>query len=205
MRALLFHANMPYRFWADAVRTAVFTCNMIPHSTLSQNITPHERWHGTPPDYYMLKPFGCLVWTHVPKQVRRKQGKLDHSGTKIQATGADGCFIEHISSSQYKVYSFTERKYFVTDNLLFREDHFPESSRFSSSSSSPSQDQLPPITHDMITVQPPSMITALTSRSEVITQPNEPMTYNEAMSRSDAKQWWDAMVTELEALDEKNT
>jgi hypothetical protein len=194
MRALLLQANIPYRFWADAVRTAVFVRNMVPHSSLPHNATPYERWHGEPPDYYMLKPFGCLVWTHVPKQVRRKQGKLGQSGTKVQAMGADGCFIEHISSTQYKVYSFTSRKYFVTDNLQFREDQFLESSRFDPPSSistsiqnlSPSTAQSlpPPIVHDMIIVQPPPAITA----PEVIIQANEPITYDEAMSRSDAKE-----------------
>ena len=118
---------------------------MVPHSSLPNYATLYELWHSKLPDYDMLKPFGCLVWTHVPKPIRRKQGKIDRSGTKVQPTAADGCFVEHISFTQYKVYSFTECSYFVTDNLLFREDQFPELSKFDAN-------QPPLILHDMIIV-----------------------------------------------------
>lgn len=72
LRALLFQANMPYRFWADAARTAVFVRNMLPHSSLHNKASPYELWYGKSPDYFMLKPFGCLVWTHIPEDVRKR-------------------------------------------------------------------------------------------------------------------------------------
>ena len=45
-RAMLIHANMPQQFWPEAIKTAVYTWNLLPHSALSDK-TPYECYYGS--------------------------------------------------------------------------------------------------------------------------------------------------------------
>jgi hypothetical protein len=48
-RTMLFGANMPNKLWAQAISTAVYLKNRLPHSSLRGNVTPNEMWFGTKP------------------------------------------------------------------------------------------------------------------------------------------------------------
>ncbi|TYK14661.1 Retrovirus-related Pol polyprotein from transposon TNT 1-94 [Cucumis melo var. makuwa] len=61
VRALLFSASCPEKFWGEAALTSVYTINRLPSSVL-QNISPFERLYGTPPNYSNLKVFGCACF-----------------------------------------------------------------------------------------------------------------------------------------------
>ena len=66
-RAMLIHANLPQQFWPEAVKTAVYTWNLLPHSAID-NKTPYECYYGREvPDLDQLRPFGCLAMVHVPE------------------------------------------------------------------------------------------------------------------------------------------
>ena len=47
-RCLLFEKDLPTKFWAKAVNTAVFLLNRLPTRAL-QNKTTYESWHGYKP------------------------------------------------------------------------------------------------------------------------------------------------------------
>ena len=47
-RCLLFEKDLPKKFWAKAVNTAVFLLNRLPTRAL-QNKTTYEAWHGYKP------------------------------------------------------------------------------------------------------------------------------------------------------------
>lgn len=65
---MLFQANMPMKFWAEAIKDAAYICNLLPHSSLPNNITPYELWINRESIYEHLRPFGCIVWTYIPKE-----------------------------------------------------------------------------------------------------------------------------------------
>lgn len=56
--ALLAHAHVPLKFWDEAFLTATYLINRLP-SRVIDNTTPLERIFHTPPNYSMLRIFGC--------------------------------------------------------------------------------------------------------------------------------------------------
>lgn len=72
--AMLLQANMLQSFWAEAMATAVYLRNRLTSEAI-QNEIPSERWLNRPfgiKNLNILKPFGCIIWDHVPDQ-RQKQ------------------------------------------------------------------------------------------------------------------------------------
>ncbi|KAI7942703.1 hypothetical protein MJO28_012730 [Puccinia striiformis f. sp. tritici] len=68
-RCLLKQAQLPSEYWAEAVSTAVLLENITPMRKLKWD-TPHNRWFGRSFDINRLKPFGCLAYVNIPKQLR---------------------------------------------------------------------------------------------------------------------------------------
>lgn len=69
--ALLAHASMPLRFWDEAFLTAAYLVNRLPTRVID-NLSPLERLFNVPPNYYMLKIFGCACWPHLRPYNKRK-------------------------------------------------------------------------------------------------------------------------------------
>jgi hypothetical protein len=70
VKAMLYGAQLPLFLWAEAARTA-YIMNRTP--TKSQTKTPYELWTGKPAQSLVhLQPFGCEIWHHVTKDLRRK-------------------------------------------------------------------------------------------------------------------------------------
>ena len=67
VRSMLYHANLPHMFWAEAVATAVYLKNRSPTSHLKE-MTPLERWSNKKPNVDNLKVFGCKALVHVPEE-----------------------------------------------------------------------------------------------------------------------------------------
>jgi hypothetical protein len=62
--ALLAHASVPIKFWDEAFLTATYLINHLPTRVLD-NLCPLERLFQTPPNYSMLRIFGCACWPHL--------------------------------------------------------------------------------------------------------------------------------------------
>ena len=78
VRSMLYYANLPESFWAEAVTTAAYTWTRLPSSAIDDQI-PFELWFRRPlyqDDIRRLRTFGCIVYAHVPKQ--RRVGKLSY-------------------------------------------------------------------------------------------------------------------------------
>jgi len=122
---MLYQANMPKSFWAEAITTAAYLLNRLPSDSI--NGIPYELWHQrslTMQDLKSIKPFGCIVHANVPKKRRKRLGKVDTRSTT-------GCFVGYTdSTTMHKIWDF-ERKCFVNSHdLIFEETQFPEPSDF---------------------------------------------------------------------------
>ena len=76
---MLIHANMPLKFWAEAVNVAVYVHNYCPTSSLDYN-SPFKCWHNRQPDVSNLKVFGCICYVHISNQLHQK---LDPKARKM--------------------------------------------------------------------------------------------------------------------------
>ena len=83
VRSMLLGANMPQRFWAEALSTAVYLRNCSPTKAVS-NMTPYEAWYGEKPQVTRLRVFGCTAYAHIAKDERRK---LDSKAKKCILLG----------------------------------------------------------------------------------------------------------------------
>jgi hypothetical protein len=56
--------HVPIKFWDDAFLTATYLINRMPTRVLD-NTSPIERLLHTPPNYSMMRVFGCACWPHL--------------------------------------------------------------------------------------------------------------------------------------------
>jgi len=73
---MLADANLPIRYWAEAVFTAVYLLNRSPTKAL-RGVTPEEIWSGSKPNVAHLKVFGCETSTC-------SKGKSKKMGHEVQ-------------------------------------------------------------------------------------------------------------------------
>ena len=78
VRSMLADAQLPHKFWAEALSTAVFLRNLSFTSAVPE-ITPLQAWSGKKPSVNNLKVFGCAAYSHIPKDER---GKLSSKARK---------------------------------------------------------------------------------------------------------------------------
>jgi hypothetical protein len=72
-RSMMQDANVPIRFWPEAVRTACYLHRRSPTSSLSGNRSPYEALFGTVPQIKHLRRFGCKVFKHIPPAQRTEK------------------------------------------------------------------------------------------------------------------------------------
>lgn len=65
-------SSMPKKYWSEAILCANFCVNRCPMS--STRLIPAEAWFGRDVEYEKLRQFGCLCYSHVPKEKRHKFG-----------------------------------------------------------------------------------------------------------------------------------
>ncbi|KAI8440646.1 hypothetical protein MSG28_001855 [Choristoneura fumiferana] len=70
-RCMLQEAGLSKRYWGEAIMTAIYIKNRCPTSALA-GLTPEEKWTGSKPDLSHLHVFGCIAYSLVPEQRRRK-------------------------------------------------------------------------------------------------------------------------------------
>ncbi|GFX93371.1 retrovirus-related Pol polyprotein from transposon TNT 1-94 [Trichonephila clavipes] len=70
IKTLLKSSEVPHKFWGEALLCFAYTWNRICHK--DSNKTPFEKYSGRKPSELHLKPFGCLAYAGVPKQIRKK-------------------------------------------------------------------------------------------------------------------------------------
>ncbi|GFX73017.1 retrovirus-related Pol polyprotein from transposon TNT 1-94 [Trichonephila clavipes] len=70
IKTLLKSSEVPRKFWGEALLCFTYAWNRICHK--DGNKTPFEKYSGRKPSVLHLKPFGCLAYAGVPKQIRKK-------------------------------------------------------------------------------------------------------------------------------------
>ena len=108
---MLLDANLPHKFWAEAISTAAYLRNRSPTSAV-EGTTPHEAWYGRKPRVEHLRVFGSTAYVHIPKDER---GKLDSKSRK--------CILLGYGSVRkgYRVFDPLTQKVSYSRNVKFNE------------------------------------------------------------------------------------
>ena len=191
IRSMLYQANMPKSFWAEAMSTAAYLINRLPSSPIDG--IPYELWHNKrlkSKELKLLKPFGCIVHVHVPEEWCKPLSKVD-------ARSMFGCFIDYHTSVSHKIWDF-ERKCFINSHdLIFEETEFPKASDFDEPPADPydhsrntqhSPEPIPnwPIYCEIVVLPPPALEVFATYGLE-FQEDNDPQSFADAMRRPDHK------------------
>eukprot|EP00253_Pinus_taeda_P017073 PITA_17073 len=106
-RSMLKAKHLPNDYWAEAVNCAAYILNRCPTKAM-MNKVPEEAWSGRKQGVTHMKVFGCVAYTHIPDQLRRK---LDSKGEKC-------IFIGYSEESQaYRLYIPSTKKFFVSRDV----------------------------------------------------------------------------------------
>ena len=80
-RSIMAAAGVPPKFWAAAAVHSNLLRNLT--TITSSGKTPWELLHGKEPNVSPLRPFGSLVYVHVPHQLRKKLDSKTEAGMLI--------------------------------------------------------------------------------------------------------------------------
>ena len=93
-RGMLLWSGLPEAFWDEAILTANYIRNRLPARGLNGK-TPYKMWHNKKSSVNHIRIFGCLMYTHIPSEIRSKMNKVSEAGI----------FVEYQSSHQYRIYN----------------------------------------------------------------------------------------------------
>ncbi|MBW0515564.1 hypothetical protein O181_055279 [Austropuccinia psidii MF-1] len=114
-RCILLQSKLPTKFWAEAVSTATFLCNLIPKHDNQK--TPYETWHNSKPPLHKLKPFGCKAWIKIPMHSIRN---------KFASKTCDRIFLGYENeASSYCILRVSDQKIIISKHVIFNENKFP--------------------------------------------------------------------------------
>lgn len=74
----MLHAkNVPSRFWAECMKTAVYVTNRLPQPRLGF-VSPFQKLWNIKPTVSHLRVFGCVCYVFIPDHLRSKFDKKAH-------------------------------------------------------------------------------------------------------------------------------
>ena len=110
VRAMLFEAGLPDKFWEVAVGTAAYIKNKAAQG--DDRKTPEKLWTGKKPDISHLRVFGCLAYRFNNKPKK----------TKLEPRSARCIFVGYTETSrQYRVYDRQRNQVIQTSTVKFVE------------------------------------------------------------------------------------
>ena len=113
-RSMMCHADMPQRFWAEAINTAAYLRNRSPTVSL-KGATPYQCWYNEKPDVSHLRVFGCLAYVHVAKSKRQK----------FDAKSRRAVFVGYPEGTKgYKLFDPVTGQFIRSRDVIFSEQEF---------------------------------------------------------------------------------
>jgi transposase InsO family protein len=140
-KAMLSGAGMSKHFWAAAIAASVYVGNRSGTRTL-QDVTPYEALYGRKPTVSHFRVFGCVAYTHIPSDKRRK----------LDLTAEIYRFIGYSETTKgWLLWLPKEKRIKREKNVIFDENKFDMSDE--ESVEAPENIQLPMVVNPFLTVQ----------------------------------------------------
>lgn len=111
VRSMLVDSGLDQKFWAEAASTTVYLRN-ISHTSTLKYVTPYEALHKKKPSVEHLRVFGCVAYSHIPKDERQK---LDSKSKKSIMLGYGS------ETKGYRLYDPEKKKVFYSRDVIFNE------------------------------------------------------------------------------------
>jgi len=199
MNSMLVSSHAPNNLWGEALLSACFLLNRIPHRTTGK--TPYELWRGYQPNLKYLKVWGCLAKVMLPEPTKRKLGSKT----------SNCMFIGYAQNSV--AYRFLVLKSDVLDcntimetkNAEFFESIFPLKSNSKGSSKQPLEINFEGPNEELRRSTRQRKGKSFGSDFYIYLVDNEPKNFHEAISSSDSKFLKEAIKTEIDSITKNKT
>ncbi len=112
-RAMLLTAGLPKSYWEEAVATACYLQNRVPHAT-DPNATPYFHWFGKSPNVQHFKIFGCAAYPVTALDLRKK---LDATSTRMIFVG----YGDRFGVKAYRLYDPARGRFHLAHSVYFDE------------------------------------------------------------------------------------
>lgn len=110
-RTMIHAKNLPIKLWAEATNTAVYILNRTGSSSIA-GVSPFELWFGKKPEINNLKVFGSRVFTHIPKEKRKKW----------DVKAEEGIFVGYCDNTKgFRIWQPKTNKITVSRDVVFNE------------------------------------------------------------------------------------
>ena len=120
VRSALTNADLPSKYWSDAIIHAVFIKNRLPHAAFNFKTTPYTELTGTKPNLASLRIFGSPI-------ICKRPGKRT---TKLATHYYDGIFLRYAKTMKNIVYIDNKTKRIKTTTYaVFDEAHYSKQER----------------------------------------------------------------------------
>ena len=228
IRSMLSDAQLPEKFWAEAMLTAVFLKNRSSTSTVA-GMTPYEAWNGCKPSLKELRVFGCSAYAHIPKDERKK----------LNPKAKQCIFLGYGEATKgYRLYDPDKRRVFYSRDVVFNENSLGAKREQSSMNTSQplihldldmerpeseddthcetDKEEEPAENEQEMNTEPAENSPPVLRRSQRVSnrpdfygtwvntvkqEDSDPITVQEAMSSPDQKLWKEAMKKEMESIE----
>lgn len=114
-RAFLIDGNLPQVLWGECVKHVADLLNITP-SSVTDKVTPYEKWFKRKPSAHYIKVFGCTAYAHIPEIHRTK---LEPRAKKCMYLGLPS------NKKGYRLLDTKENRVIYSRDVVFREDEFP--------------------------------------------------------------------------------
>jgi len=125
-QCMLNYANLPDKFWGEALATATYITNRVPTRSLDLKITPIEAWTNKRPNISHLKVFGCKAYRFIPSELRKK---LDQK--------SEECILVGYDINGYRLWSIMDQKIKISRDVKFNEQSIHQETITSTTSQQP--------------------------------------------------------------------
>jgi transposase InsO family protein len=118
-RSMMWDANVPIKFWAEAIRTACYLHHRSPTSNLSGNRSPYEAQYGTVRQIEHLRRFGSRVYKHI-SPVQRTDRKFGNRSNMCMTLG-----YVHNTIKIWRIWDFNSgrnRRVVECSSVVFQEE-----------------------------------------------------------------------------------
>ena len=116
VRCMLLAANLPWRFWGEAIFTACYLRNRCCSKSINGQI-PYELWFERElldSELTLLKVFGCEVWTYV------------RPSNKLQPRASKGIMLGYAENQRaYRIWDLERKEVILSRDAEFIENIFP--------------------------------------------------------------------------------
>ena len=110
-QSMMKEKHLPNKYWGDVVTCLVYILNRIPTKSVKYRV-PQQAWSGKCRSISHLRIFGCVAYTHVPEEMRRK---LDDRSHKCIFVGYSEQY------KPYRLYNPITKKYQISIDVVFKE------------------------------------------------------------------------------------